>query len=175
MTSYLLDNNVISYFFNAGRQDDLARVAKKLGLVVVREVHEEAENHPSKGNAYKKWQPSSGIIIRDIGVGSDASAVLAQLQKNTAKLKDLGELASIALATDDPAVTFVSNDHGASWLTLNELHQPGERVIRFATFLQRAHDSVGLTRAAAKELAKKAQIPDRPPTWWQPWLNLLPK
>lgn len=52
---YLLDNNVISYFFNAGLKGEFSRIADTHSLCVVREVHEEALRYPSKGAEYKKW------------------------------------------------------------------------------------------------------------------------
>ena len=46
---YLLDNNVLSHFFNAGHKQALARIAQAMRLVVVEEVHEEALRHRKRG------------------------------------------------------------------------------------------------------------------------------
>lgn len=154
---YLLDNNVVSYFFNAGAEADLVRVAKAVPLVVVREVHEEAARHPTRGKQYEKWQPSSGLEVRDIVVGGEASTCLASLQTASGSLKDLGELASIALALEDRGLVVVSNDK-----------------IRLSTFLRRAHAAAGLTKSTATKLAKHSQLVAGLPTWWTDWLRTLP-
>jgi hypothetical protein len=172
--AYLLDNNIVSYFFNADLQADLARIAGALTLAIVREVHEEAPRHATKGAVYEKWLPSSGVTVRDIAVGSPGSGILADLQLSTGSLSDLGEFASIAIASEDPSLIFVTNDKAALWIALRELYAPGERVIRFPTFLRRAHDAVGLSQAAVTKLAKHAQVSDAPPTWWSAWLTTLP-
>jgi hypothetical protein len=172
---YLLDNNVVSYFFNAGLERELSRIAQALQLGVVREVHEEAARHPNKGHQYEQWQPSSALTVRDIVVGGAGSACLACLQTASGSLRDLGELASIALAFEDPSLVLVSNDKNAIWIAMRELHEPGERIIRFSTFLRRAHSFAGLTRAMASELAKHAQLVHAPPTWWSDWLATLPE
>ncbi len=42
VASYLLDNNVVSYFFNAGLKAELSRIGAAMALTVVQEVHDEA-------------------------------------------------------------------------------------------------------------------------------------
>lgn len=172
--TYLLDNNILSYFLNADRKNDLKRIADVLPLVVVQEVHEEALRHGERGGEYKNWQPGSGIAIRGIPVGGKGSGCLAQLRTDTSGLKDLGELASIALAVEDESLVLVMNDKNGLWIALRELVTPGERVLRLTTFLRRAHDAVGLTDECVRALAKKAQINVAPPTWWAEWSATLP-
>jgi hypothetical protein len=48
---YLLDNNLLSHFFNAGHKQALARIARAMRLVVVEEVHEEALRSAPAGAA----------------------------------------------------------------------------------------------------------------------------
>jgi hypothetical protein len=107
-------------------------------------------------------------------VGGVGSTCLGLLWTNTGSLKDLGELASIAVAVEDASLVFVCNDHNAVWIALRELFQPGEHVVRFSTFLRRAHDNVGLRRSVVEKLAKLAQLAHAPPTWWTDWLSTLP-
>lgn len=169
---YLLDNNVVSYFLNAEQKTELARIASSLSVGVVREVHEEALRYKRKGDEYRAWQPSSGITVLDISVGGAASTCLGKL-KTTTGIKDLGELASIALAFEDEALVVVSNDHNGLVLALAELVGPGERVIKFSTFLRRAHTAVGLSRTCVSAVATKSQLPRSPPTWWADWFATL--
>ncbi|HEX7602924.1 MAG TPA: hypothetical protein VF316_15010 [Polyangiaceae bacterium] len=172
--TYLLDNNIVSYFLNCDRKADLQRIATGLELAVVAEVHEEALRYAKRGAEYKKWQATSGVSVRRILLGTSASICLAHLRKNTGGLKDLGELASIALASEDERCVVVMNDKNGLWIALQELFGPTERVIRLSTFLRRAHAAVGLDARAARELAGRANLLDAPPSWWDAWLKSLP-
>jgi hypothetical protein len=172
--TYLLDNNIISYFFNAGLKAELSRIGKAISLAVVREVDNEALRHSAKGGEYKKWQPTSPLAVRDIAVGGVGSTCLALLRTGTGGLKDLGELASIALAVEDASFVLVCNDHNAVWIALRELFEEGEHVVRFPTFLRRAHDAVGLTQSVVTKLARLSQVAHGPPTWWPQWFANLP-
>jgi hypothetical protein len=173
-STYLLDNNIVSYFFNAGLKAELSRIGGTLPLAVVREVHEEACRHPNKGAEYAKWQAIAPLAVRDLLVGGVGSTCLGLLRSNTGSLKDLGEHASIAATVDDSSLIFVCNDQNALWIALRELFKPGEHVVRFSTFLRRAHETVGLRRSVVEKLAKLAQFAHAPPTWWTDWLATLP-
>jgi len=171
--SYLLDNNVISYFFNAERKDALARIARMLPLVVVGEVHEEALRYRSKGDEYCKWQAANDLTVTRIPVGSPASQRLAMLRRGSGGLKDLGELASIALASEDPSLLLVMNDKNGIWIALRELLTPTENVIRWSTFLRRAQETVQLSQKTVLALAEVSQLNHAPPTWWSEWMSNL--
>lgn len=144
---------------------DLTAAAKAVFLVIVDEVGEELEKHPKLGGVAKKWLPVSGIDRRKIPVGSPEAAVLAALRKPTSK--DLGELASIALASNDAELVFVAHDKNGMWLALRELHLPGERLIGVPVFLRRLRKAAGLPAAAVDDVMNALNHPA--PSWWQDW------
>ena len=170
----LLDANVVSYFFNASRKQELGTIAQVLSLAVVEEVHQEALNHKKRGDEYRKWQLSSGLTVRSLAVGGVGSVCLGTLRGGSNDMKDLGEHASIALAVEDPSLLLVTNDKGGAWLGLRELVAPGERVIRIWSFLQRAQVAANLGATAVKAIAESAHLKNDEPTWWNAWLATLP-
>lgn len=172
--TYLLDNNVLSYFLNAGRKADPSGIASRDALAIVEEVDAEARNDTKRGGEYRKWIGRSGIDVRSITAGSQAATLLGLLKKPTSGLKDLGELASIALCTEDAALVLVTNDKEAIRFALRELITPGEHVISFTTFVRRVADGGGLDRATVEAVAAKAQVAAAPPTWWPTWISTLP-
>jgi hypothetical protein len=171
--TYLVDNNVISYFFNAGVKRQLTAIADVLPLAVVREVHDEAAK-AAFGNEYKNWQSTSKLKLVDLLVGGPGSKLLTELRRASSSLKDLGEHASIALAAEDKQYVFVANDKNALWIALRELYEPREVVIRLSTFLRRVADANAMTKSCAIDIAKKSQLEDALPTWWANWLATLP-
>jgi hypothetical protein len=82
-TAYLLDNNVLSYFFNAGRKTDLAGIAKQVPLVVVDEVHQEALRHRQRGEEYRAWQAAGHLRVRQLEVGGVGSERLGQFYQRS--------------------------------------------------------------------------------------------
>ncbi len=167
--SYLLDANIVSYFLQAGRQDDLAGAAKRCSMAVVEDVRRELENAPDRGGGtFKKWLATSNIDVRSILVGSPASITFADLLNPTAPNKNRGELASIALAAEDASLTLVTNDKGAVLIALREIWMPGERIMGLAVFLRRLFDQSALEDPGALDDVIKVARAQRP-TWWASW------
>jgi hypothetical protein len=170
--TYLLDANVVSYFFDANRQRELAAASARCPMAMVDEVRQELERDRARGGpAFRAWLTASGIEVRSIEVGSAASATLAQLLPPVPSGKDRGERASIALAAHDPSLTFVTNDGGAKKIALRELWAPGERLLALSVFLRRLFDQSALVEPAIlDEIIKKAYYPSaQRPTRWAPW------
>jgi hypothetical protein len=167
----LLDHNVVAYFFNAGCENALAACSHNLSMAVAEAVRDEGQRgYPKR---YDAWLAQSAIEVRAIAVGSAEDALLEAIHPSPQgseairSTRDFGEHASIALAACDPTLTFVANDKGALWLALQELHQPGERVLGLRVFLRRAHAMAGLPLAAIDKVVAKAQ--GKAPTWWAGW------
>jgi hypothetical protein len=171
---YLVDTNVVSYFFNAGHEAELATVSARMPLVAVEEVHRELLGDV-KGNAraYKRWQAAGNLTVRPLLVGSEGASRLGRLYSRTTG-RDLGEYASIALATDDPSLVFVTNDKTGHWIGARELL--GERVLRFWAFLRRAQQAAGLTARVVQAilLNTRSNLQRDEPLWLKDWLATLP-
>ncbi len=162
--AYLLDNNILSYFWNTGHERDLAAAGQRVDLSICEEVRDEAARNfgPTKLQA---WLDKGPIQMRGIEVGSTAHATLMDLHPDMSILKDLGERASIALCAHDPSLVFVANDKKALWLALRELHARGERIVGLLVFLRRLHEDAGLSPEAIDDVAKISG--HSTPTWWR--------
>lgn len=171
MTRYLLDTNLLSYFLNTAHGEALSAAAKKMPMVIVDEVRVELEAHKSLGAGAKAWFPESNIELRRITVGSPEHDVLLGLLGGSPVAKDLGERASIALASTNAELVFVANDKGGMWIALRELHLRGERMLGVTSFLRRAHEEASLDVAAIDDVARVAGVPL--PTWWGDWRKNL--
>lgn len=165
--TFLLDNNALSYFFNASEQGAPSDASHKVSLAVVGEVADELRKHPTFGAKFDNWLAKTAIRERAIAVGSAADAVLQELHPASAP-KDLGEHASIALAATDLQYVFVANDKGALWLALNELVEPGERIVGLRVFLRRLREHAKLPGRAIDGVVRAAQ--GKHPTWWAAWV-----
>ena len=170
--TYLVDNNVLSFFFNAGRKGDLTAICGALSLAVVEEVHDEALRHKTRGDEYRAWHGRGLVSVRQIPLGGVGARCLGRLYKNTTG-KDLGEYASIALAVEDPSLVLVTNDKVGHWIGAREVL--GERVLRFWAFLRRAQAAAGLDAAAIRSLvANNGQsLTSDEPLWLAEWLDGL--
>lgn len=170
--TYLLDTNIVSYFLQADREDDLAVAAKRCSIAVVGEVHRELENDKSRGGkAFRKAFDASGLELCEIQVGTTAHATLAALVGAVSTAKNLGERASIALAASDASLTFVANDRVGLWLALREIWMPGERILGVAVFLRRLLELNALEDPAALDDVMAVAVPHSQsmPTWWAAW------
>ena len=165
--TFLLDNNVVSYFFNVGREQELAAAAERVPLAMVEEVKDEAANHRTLGGKFKKWLPGTKVELRSIAVGGAAHLVLNKLLPASPIDKNRGERASIALAATEAGLTFVANDKNALWLALRELHEGVDRVIGLATFLRRLREIAALDPSALDDVMTQSGLPM--PTWWSAW------
>lgn len=163
--TYLLDNNVLQYFFHAGREQDLIDVTRKTSLAIAREVFEEA-CRGKHGARARKLLPGEEIIVFDIVVGSPVDQTLQALRP-LVSTSGGGERESIALAVHDPGLVFVANDKNAMWMALHELHTGGERMIGVPVFLRRLHATTGLAQAVIDDVMRYWS--GRRPTWWPSW------
>lgn len=171
--TYLLDTNIVSYFLQASREGELAAAAKISAMVLVAEVKKELRADKNRGGArFERWLATSSIAVTDILLGTPAAARLAQLVAGSATDRDLGERASLALASFEPALTFVTHDKAAAWLALRELWAPGDRVLGVAPFLRRLFDERALTDPAVAD--DLIQYGEPRPAWWAEWRASLP-
>jgi hypothetical protein len=168
--TYLLDANVVSYFFDVNAAQELAEAAARCPMAVVDEVRQELERKNLGGQSFKRWLPGSNIQVRSIEVGSEPSTTFAQLLNPAKASSDRGERASIALAAFDPSLTFVTNDKGALQIALRELWAPGERLLTLVVFLRRLFDQAALVDLAiVDEMIARAYRPSERPVWWASW------
>lgn len=175
---YLLDNNILSYFFMAGQEAELARCVGSVELTVVEQVYDEAARAPAWGARFKAWLSGSGVKQQAIYVGSKEDEVLLALHPDASNLKDYGEHASIAFAASNPDHVLVTNDRNALYLALAELHHPQTRVVRPAAFLRRLHEHASFPAAAVGAVMHEAWFIGRPnapriPSWWGGWFGSL--
>ena len=164
---YLLDNNILSFFLNRGRHEELAAASGKMALTIVDEVREEAERHRALGAQFKNWLPRTRITVRSIELGTPAHAALTDLVPDLTVTRDKGERASVALASVDDTLTFVANDKNGLWLALRELHARGERVLGVPVFLRRLREEAEMAADAVDDVMAASGCPV--PTWWKPW------
>lgn len=160
---YLLDNNIISYFLHARREDDLMEAAKQCSLAIAEEVEKELRRDHRDGARFRAWLAGGAIQSLPILVDSEVDRTYQRLQPPMSG-RGKGERASIALAAHDASLVFVANDRNAMWLALAELHHQGERMIGIPVFLRRMHEEAGLA-AAAVDAGYRAKRP----TWWAEW------
>jgi len=164
--TYLLDNNVVSYFLHARREADLMEAARRCSLAIAEEVRKELRRSRRDGDRFTAWFADGAVASLPIAVGSDIDATYQALTPPTTE-RGKGERASIALAAHDPSLVLVANDRNAMWLALAELHHAGERMIGVPVFLRRLHEQAGLVPDAVD--AVTAVYPGRRPTWWADW------
>jgi hypothetical protein len=164
--TYLLDNNVVSYFLHSRREADLMEAAHRCPLAIAEEVGKELKRSRRDGDRFRAWFTGGRIASLAIGVGSEVDATFEALTPPTTE-RGKGERASIALAAHDASLVLVANDRNAMWLALAELHQPGERMIGVPVFLRRLHEQAALAPEALD--AVMSCYPGRRPTWWADW------
>ena len=67
--TYLLDANVLSYFLNTRREEDLTACAGRVALATVGEVRDELVARPNSGTWWGAWLAASPIEVMEIEVG----------------------------------------------------------------------------------------------------------
>jgi hypothetical protein len=166
---YLLDTQIVSWFLQSRKEQALAAAAEKVPCSVVEEVREELAADRTRGGLFGKWFPTSNIQLIEIQMGSPADDVHNALSASSTTNRGRGERASIAVASADPQLSFVSMDNGALLIALNELWGSGERVLKLPAFLRRLFDASALSKETADAVMKKSnQIL---PTWWGRWVS----
>jgi hypothetical protein len=168
--TYLLDTMIVSYFFQKGRENELALAAQRCSMALVDEVRRELEGDPRRGQVFRNWLGTSNVEVCSIEVGSEASVTLFHLQSQTTSSRGGGERASIALVASDETLTFVTHDKNAMWIALRELWMPGERVLGLPVFLRRLVDEGHLVNPVVlDDIISIAMKPAERPTWWASW------
>lgn len=173
--TYLLDTMIVSFFLQAGREQELAGAARRCSMAIVDEVRVELENDRERGGpAFRKWLAVSSIDVRSIEIGSDAAATFAQLVHPATPSKGRGERASIALAASDAGLTLVSHDKNGMWMALREIWMPGERILGLAVFLRRLIEYGALEEPVVLDEVMSIGVDAaQRPTWWAAWRGAL--
>jgi hypothetical protein len=165
--AYLLDAQIVSYFFQARRENELAAAATRIRCVIVDEVRRELAADPTRGGPFERWLPTSGIEVIEIPLGGPAEIVLSALQTGVVAKGGRGERACIAVAATIIDLVFVAMDKGGMWIALRELWAPGERLIGLPVFLRRLVDAGALGGDTADDVMKRSN--QQLPTWWADW------
>ena len=165
--TFLLDTQVVSYFLQARRHQELAEAAARVRCAIVDEVRLELTADATRGKLFERWLPASQLTVLAIELGSPADAWLSRLQVGVTSGGGRGERASIALCATREDLVFTGMDKNAMWLALRELHAPGERLISLAVFLRRLVDVEATTGEAADDVLRHSQ--QMIPTWWANW------
>jgi hypothetical protein len=164
--TYLLDNNVVSYFLHCRREPELMDAAGRCSLAIADEVSKELKQSRGDGERFRAWSAGGTIASLAIEVGSEVDATFQALTPPASK-RGKGERASIALAAHDPSLVLVANDRNAMWIALAELHHAGERMIGIPVFLRRLHEQADLPPETIDAVMRV--YPGRRPTWWADW------
>jgi hypothetical protein len=165
--TYLLDTQVVSFFLQARREEDLAAAATTVRCAIADEVRVELTSDPTRGRLFEQWLPSSHVQTISIPIGGPADLLLTRLQIGLATPRGRGERASIALAAMDADLVFTGMDRGGMWIALRELWSPGERLISLPVFLRRLVDARALGGDAAEDVMRRST--QAVPTWWADW------
>lgn len=168
MRRYILDADILCYFQRAGRLELLARQATECPWVLVDEVEDELFRAKGYGDAALRVLREFSIPVVTIADGSREAALLERLHPGKDH-PNCGEAASIAVATYDTDLIFVTNDQRAATLALVELYSlSGERCIRTPTFLRRLHE---LRLFTSEDIRHWLKINNRLtwPSWWEAW------
>jgi hypothetical protein len=165
--AYLLDTQVVSYFLQARRENELAAAAAVVPCAIVDEVRAELADDRTRGSLFARWLPESHLQVVGIPLGSAADLLLARLRSGVPADTGRGERASIALAATDSELVFAGMDKGGMWIALRELWAPGERLISLPVFLRRLLDAGALDGSAADDVMRRSN--QVLPTWWADW------
>lgn len=180
MTTYLLDANVLVDFQAAGALPSLAAAAERCELALAEQVYDELtletpDDTPTRvGSKRHAASVLAGSKLRSLQVtpGTAQERLLRALLAPIASVskKDQGEAASVALASGDPSLVFVTGDRVAALWALNELWGTGERVLRVPSFVRLLYERDALPSSAVLVVASRAASHGVVPTWWERWL-----
>ena len=81
--TYLLDNNVVSYFLHGRREADLMDAARRCPLAIADEVSKELKRSSRDGGRFKAWFAGGAIASLAIAVGSEVDATYQALTPPT--------------------------------------------------------------------------------------------
>lgn len=166
MPRYLLDNNVVQYFVQTRRTEDLRTTAMKVEMAVSDVVKEEAGKGPFSKSAREAL---ANFKVLPIVVGSSIDLTFNALEPPSST-KGKGERESIALALHEPDLIFVANDRNAMWIALRELHARCERMLGVPAFLRRMREDAGMSMDCIDAvMTRYLGREGKPPTWWAAW------
>ncbi len=181
--TFLLDANVFLDFQNAELLPELVAAAHVVDMAVAEKVFDEV-TLPKAGDSSdligKKKRAT--LALRDAPItkieiipGTREAELMQALLASVSgtKDKDQGEAASIAVATSDPALLFVTGDKAAVLVALNELFHTGERVMRVPIFIRTLFEREALARETVKGIAIRAASHGAIPSWWSSWIGAL--
>lgn len=170
----LLDAQIVIELHHASALDLLQ--GRSVPLVCVEEVWDEitdSPNHVAQGRAIREALDGH-VRVDPIMLDSPEAATLAALRPSpAAATKDLGEAASIALASHRAGMVFATNDRNAAFGAIRELR--GRTIELHGLMRMLAEDGAVLERivrgqAAIAHRRKANRLWSTPPEWWSSWL-----
>jgi hypothetical protein len=168
---WLLDACVLLRAEDAGRLSELLAAASLVRCAVVREVYDEVtapETRKQKvlerARKAKAEIDKSSIEVRNIPLLSDAATRMAAFRDGRTTANDAGEAASVALASTDTELVFVTAEKGAVWLGIREAY-PHTTVLPW--FLRALVEGGAMPWTVADEIVKADSTPL--PSWWAEW------
>lgn len=171
---YLPDANVVCYFQKAGQLELLAQALVRVPWLIVDAVEDEliAGKQRTLGeHAFRVLQKYT-VHVEPMREGSREELLFRRLHPTTAT-KNKGEAASIAVATYDPSLIFVTHDSVALRLGVTELYSAsGERCIHSSTFVRRLFEFEAISAAEVRHWRKCNPLGDMP-RWWDEWVDHL--
>lgn len=164
----LLDAQVVVELCHASKLDLLG--GRSVPLVVVEEVWDELTDSP---NHVAQSRAIHGALERHLRIESimpetPEAATLAQLRSSPTTTKNLGEAASIALASHRPEMVLVTNDRKAAFEAIRELRG---RTIELYGFLRElseggaAREQIAEAQRAISSRRKADRLWSTPPDW----------
>jgi hypothetical protein len=180
---HLLDANVVIDFDHAKCLQALVQQTV-VRLCVVEQVHDELCIPKPKDVTHRVSEKSrvARLLGRwlsapiEILPGTQAERVMRHLLRRKTSShsgRDLGEAASIAAASVDRELCFVTDDAGAARLALGELFESGERVQRLAPFVRALHARRAIDRDVVKQLGSLPKLRGDQPSWWEGWVAAI--
>ena len=179
----LLDANVLVDFQRADLLGELVKASATVEMAVVEQVldevtlvrEEDSSDTVGRKRKARALLTQARLQTLEILPRTPEAALLQTLLTpvNTVRRKDQGEAASVAVATGDPRLVFVTGDKTAVLWSLNELFGSGERVMRIPVFVRTLHAKDALGAVTVKRIAERAASHGVVPSWWDDWLANL--
>lgn len=175
---YLLDTSIVAAFQQAGALDRLVEIANGVPVALVEDVYDELTRHVrgKSGEISKEIREKLHPAVQVLGIDAEAPSwrTFEQLRATRRSTDDLGEHASIALASHDLRLVFVAHDRRAVFEAVEAI---ALRVLTLHPFLRSVVERGAIERQAARQIASgilaakaaRGQPWPPPPTWWTPW------
>lgn len=164
---YLLDAMIVIELAEASGLEMLA--SGRVRIELVEEVWDEVTDKRHAGPARAVRRVLSGVTRRSIVPGSHEDRIKEALRDSPTSRRNLGEAASIAVASVDPDVVLVTNDRDAAFAAMRELR--GRTIELFAFFRAlidagESREAVTRVRASIAKRQHRNTLWTTPPTWW---------